>query len=179
MPATGVELRLPELGNDDGDTQHRWRDLNYPWYSVGHQKAQCRQERIKCPKFLERSRGFRPNHEPAGLANRRPVDPNQPIRSEKEEQKEREEGAPHHSPINFQRASLCLFELANLTKAWKRKTPVAHVWISRVFHFFLRTFEKVEAQPGPLAASDETYPQCKFDISGSNETMQNALAPMV
>ena len=52
-------------------------------------------------------------------------------------------------------------------------------WISRVFHFFLRTFEKVEAHPEPLGASDETYTQSKFDISGSNETMQNALASIV
>ena len=52
-------------------------------------------------------------------------------------------------------------------------------WISRVFHFSLRTFGKVEAHPGPLVASDETYTQSKFDISGSNETMQNALASIV
>ena len=52
-------------------------------------------------------------------------------------------------------------------------------WISRVFHFFLRTFEKVEPHPGPLEPPDETYAQSKFDISGSNETMQNALAPLV
>jgi len=52
-------------------------------------------------------------------------------------------------------------------------------WISRVFHFFLRTFEKVEHLPGPLEPSDETYTQSKFDISGSNETMQNALASIV
>ena len=52
-------------------------------------------------------------------------------------------------------------------------------WISRVFHFFLRTFEEVADLPGPLGASDETYTQSKFDISGSNETMQNALASIV
>ena len=52
-------------------------------------------------------------------------------------------------------------------------------WISRVFHFSLGTFEKVEAHPGPLEPSDETYTQSKFDISGSNETMQNALASIV
>ena len=52
-------------------------------------------------------------------------------------------------------------------------------WISRVFHFSLRTFEEVEHLPGPLVASDETYTQSKFDISGSNETMQNALASIV
>ena len=52
-------------------------------------------------------------------------------------------------------------------------------WILRVFHFSLRTFEQVEAHPGPLVASDETYTQSKFDISGSNETMQNALASIV
>ena len=52
-------------------------------------------------------------------------------------------------------------------------------WISRVFHFFLRTFGEVEAHPGPLGTSDETYTQSKFDISGSNETMQNALASIV
>jgi len=30
-------------------------------------------------------------------------------------------------------------------------------WISRVFHFFLGTFEEVAGLPGPLEASDETY----------------------
>ena len=52
-------------------------------------------------------------------------------------------------------------------------------WISRVFHFFLGTFEEVAGLPGPLEASDETYTQSKIDISGSNETMQNALASIV
>ena len=52
-------------------------------------------------------------------------------------------------------------------------------WISRVFHFSLGTFAKVEAHLGPLGASDETYTQSKCDISGSNETMQNALASIV
>ena len=52
-------------------------------------------------------------------------------------------------------------------------------WISRVFHFFLGTFAKVEAHPVPLEASDETHTQSKFDISRSNETMQNVLAPIV
>ena len=56
-------------------------------------------------------------------------------------------------------------------------------WISRVFHFFLGTFAEVAAHPGPLGASDETYTQTlgqsKFDISGSNETIQNALASIV
>ena len=52
-------------------------------------------------------------------------------------------------------------------------------WISRVFHFSLRTFGEVAAHPDPLGASDETYTQSKFDISGSNETMQNALASIV
>ena len=52
-------------------------------------------------------------------------------------------------------------------------------WILRVFHFFLRTFGKVEHLPDPLEASDETYTQSKIDISGSNETMQNALASIV
>ena len=52
-------------------------------------------------------------------------------------------------------------------------------WISRVFHFFLGTFGKVEPHPEPLGASDETYTLSKFDISGSNETMQNALASIV
>ena len=46
-------------------------------------------------------------------------------------------------------------------------------WISRVLH------GKVEHLPDPLGASDETYTQSKFDISGSNETMQNALASIV
>ena len=52
-------------------------------------------------------------------------------------------------------------------------------WISTVFHFSLRTFGEVEHLPDPLGASDETYTQSKFDISGSNETMQNALASIV
>ena len=52
-------------------------------------------------------------------------------------------------------------------------------WISRVFHFSLRTFSEVEHLPDPLEASDETYTQSKIDISGSNETMQNALASIV
>ena len=52
-------------------------------------------------------------------------------------------------------------------------------WILRVFHFFLGTFGKVEGHPDPLEASDETYTQSKIDISGSNETMQNALASIV
>ena len=52
-------------------------------------------------------------------------------------------------------------------------------WILRVFHFSLRTFAKVRGLPWPLEPSDKTYTQCKFDISGSNETMQNALASKV
>ena len=52
-------------------------------------------------------------------------------------------------------------------------------WISRVFHFSLGTFEKVEHHPEPHGASDKTYTQSKFDISGFNETMQNALASIV
>ena len=52
-------------------------------------------------------------------------------------------------------------------------------WISRVFHFSLGTFSEVPDLPDPLEASDETYTQGKFDITGSNETMQNALAAMV
>ena len=44
-------------------------------------------------------------------------------------------------------------------------------WISRVFHFFLRTFGEVAAHPGPLGASDETFSPGKIDISGSNETL--------
>ena len=52
-------------------------------------------------------------------------------------------------------------------------------WISRVFHFSLGTFGEVVDLPGPLGTSDETYTLSKFDISGSNETMQNALASIV
>ena len=52
-------------------------------------------------------------------------------------------------------------------------------WISRVFHFILRTFGKVAGHPEPFGASDETNTQSKIDISGSNETMQNALASIV
>ena len=51
--------------------------------------------------------------------------------------------------------------------------------MSAVFHFSLGTFAKVEPHPDPLGTSDETYAQSKFDISGSNETMQNALASIV
>ena len=50
---------------------------------------------------------------------------------------------------------------------------------SRVFHFSFRTFAEVEHHPGPLVASDETYTQTETDISGSNETMQNAPASIV
>ena len=50
---------------------------------------------------------------------------------------------------------------------------------SMLFHFSLRTFAEVEGHPRPLVASDETYTLSKFDISGSNETMQNALASIV
>ena len=49
-------------------------------------------------------------------------------------------------------------------------------WISRVFHFSLGTFEEVEGIPGPLEPSDKTY---TLSISGSNETMQKALALIV
>ena len=52
-------------------------------------------------------------------------------------------------------------------------------WISRVFHFSLGTFAEVAGHPDPLVASDETYTHNKIDISGSNETMQNALASIV
>ena len=52
-------------------------------------------------------------------------------------------------------------------------------WISRVFHFSLRTFEQVEGLPEPLGTSDEIYTLSEIDISGSNETMQNALASIV
>ena len=41
------------------------------------------------------------------------------------------------------------------------------------------TFEKVAGLPDLLEASDETYTQSEIDISGSNETMQNALASIV
>ena len=47
------------------------------------------------------------------------------------------------------------------------------------FHFSLGTFGEVEGDPDPLEPPDETYTQGKFDISGSNETMQNALASIV
>ena len=36
------------------------------------------------------------------------------------------------------------------------------------------TFGEVADLPGPLEPSDKTYTQSKIDISGSNETMQNA-----
>ena len=52
-------------------------------------------------------------------------------------------------------------------------------WILRVFHFFLGTFAEVAGHPEPFEASDETNTQSKIDISGSNETMQNALASIV
>ena len=41
------------------------------------------------------------------------------------------------------------------------------------------TFEKVEDLPDPLEPSDETFTQTELDISGSNETMQNALVSIV
>ena len=41
---------------------------------------------------------------------------------------------------------------------------------------FLRTFEQVEGHLGPLEASDKTFTQIKVDISGFNDTEQNALA---
>ena len=50
---------------------------------------------------------------------------------------------------------------------------------SRVFYFFLGTFAEVAGYPDPNVASDETYTQSKIDISGSNETLQNALASIV
>ena len=52
-------------------------------------------------------------------------------------------------------------------------------WILRVFHFSLGTFAEAEDLADPLGTSDETYTPSKFDISGSNETMQNALASIV
>ena len=52
-------------------------------------------------------------------------------------------------------------------------------WISRFFNFSLGTFGEVEGHPDPLEPSDETYTQSKFDIYGSNKTVQNALAPIV
>ena len=45
-----------------------------------------------------------------------------------------------------------------------------------IFHFFLGTFE---GHLEPNVASDETYAQSKIDISGSDKTIQNALASMV
>ena len=48
-----------------------------------------------------------------------------------------------------------------------------------VLQFFLKTFAKVEFHLDPNDTSDETYTQNKIDISGSNETVQNALASMV
>ena len=52
-------------------------------------------------------------------------------------------------------------------------------WISRVFHFSLRTFGKVGGHPGPRGASDETNTQSEIDIFGSNEIIQHALASIV
>ena len=52
-------------------------------------------------------------------------------------------------------------------------------WISRVFHFSLGAFGKVKGLPEPLGASDKIYTQSKIDISGSIETMQNAVASKV
>ncbi len=42
-----------------------------------------------------------------------------------------------------------------------------------------RTFGEGADLPGPLEPSNETYSQNRLDISGSNETVQNALAPIV
>ena len=55
---------------------------------------------------------------------------------------------------------------------------LSHCGYRGFFHFSLM-FEEVEHLPAPLVASDKTYTQSKIDISGSNETMQNALASIV
>ena len=50
---------------------------------------------------------------------------------------------------------------------------------SRVFHFFLAMFAKVDHHPVPPEPSVEIYTHSKIDISGYHETMQNALASIV
>ena len=52
-------------------------------------------------------------------------------------------------------------------------------WKLRVLHFSSRTFGEAGGHPALLEPSGETYIQGRLDISGSNETMQNALASMV
>ena len=55
---------------------------------------------------------------------------------------------------------------------------LSHSGYQGFFYFSLGTFGKVGGHPGLLESFDEIYIQSKFDISGSNETMQNALAPL-
>ena len=52
-------------------------------------------------------------------------------------------------------------------------------WETRFSIFSLRTFAKVGPFLGPDETSDETNTKNIFHYSGSNETMQNALAPVV
>ena len=70
-------------------------------------------------------------------------------------------------------------EAAKTTTATTTTTTTATIWISRVFHFSLGTFAEVEHLQGPLETLDKTFTLSKFDISGCNETMQNALASIV
>ncbi len=44
---------------------------------------------------------------------------------------------------------------------------------------YILGFDEVEHYPGPLGTSDETYIRFNLDISGSNKTLQNALASIV
>ena len=39
LPVTGVEPRLPESGDDNGNTQYGWRESNFIQHFIGHQKA--------------------------------------------------------------------------------------------------------------------------------------------
>ena len=52
-------------------------------------------------------------------------------------------------------------------------------WETRFSIFSLWTFEEVEPFSAPDETSDEINTKNIFHISGSNETMQNALAPVV
>ena len=86
---------------------------------------------------------------------------------------------PAPAPAHPSLATFFIISTLQLFFRTARATFFEPFWISRVFYFFLRTFEKVEPHPDPLGTSDETYAQSKFDISGSNETMQSALASIV
>ena len=92
--------------------------------------------------------------------------------------------APSQKTFTFSATALARISPATRVRMIPKKVELLirffePFWISSVFHFSLRTFGEVADLPGPLETSDKTYTQSKFDISGSNETMQNALASIV